>query len=107
MQNPITLLTQFFRWIANIGITDTISFYEKKKTQLLNLAVACGAPINFYFAIKNFSEDRTTLAIINICLMTGEDHTSEKKFLIAVDEENGKSTRHQTDIDNGERGPVF
>lgn len=71
MQNPITLLTQFFRWIANIGITDTISFYEKKKTQLLNLAVACGAPVNFYFAIKNFSEDRTTLAIINICLMTG------------------------------------
>lgn len=71
MQNPITLLTQFFRWIANIGITDTISFYEKKKTQLLNLAVACGVPANFYFAIINFSEGRSTLAIINLCLMTG------------------------------------
>ncbi|HEY1019596.1 MAG TPA: HAMP domain-containing sensor histidine kinase [Sediminibacterium sp.] len=71
MQNPIILLRQFIRWIANIGVTDTISFYEKKKTQLLNLAVAFGAPVNLYFAIKNFSEDRTTLAIINVCLMTG------------------------------------
>jgi len=71
MQNPIILLRQFIRWIANIGVTDTISFYEKKKTQLLNLAVAFGAPVNLYFAIKNFSEHRTTLAIINVCLMTG------------------------------------
>lgn len=71
MQNPIKPLIQFFRWIANIGVTDSISFYEKKKTQLLNLAVACGVPVNFYFAIKNFSEGRTTLAIINLCLMTG------------------------------------
>lgn len=71
MQNPIKQLTQFFHWIANIGVTDTISFYERKKTQLINLAVALGIPVNIYFAIKNFSEQRTTLAIINICLMTG------------------------------------
>lgn len=71
MQNPIKPLIQFFRWIANIGVTDSISFYEKKKTQLLNLAVACGVPANFYFAIINFSEGRATLAIINLCLMTG------------------------------------
>lgn len=71
MQNPIRQLTQLFSWIANIGITDTISFYEKKKTQLINLAVACGLPFNIYFAIKNFSEQRTTLGIINVFLMVG------------------------------------
>lgn len=71
MQNPIKQLTQFFHWIANIGVTDSFGFYEKKKTQLINLAVALGIPVNIYFAIKNFSEQRTTLAIINVCLMTG------------------------------------
>jgi signal transduction histidine kinase len=71
MQNPISLLAQFIRWIANIGITDTISFYEKKKTQLINLAVACGLPFNVYFAIKNFAEHRTALGIINVFLMAG------------------------------------
>lgn len=71
MQKLISQIKQFFSWLANIGVTDTISFYERKKTQLINLAVGLGVPVNIYFAIKNFAEHRTELGIINVCLMTG------------------------------------
>lgn len=71
MQSLIGQIKRIFNWIANIGISDSISFYERKKTQLINLAVGLGIPVNIYFAIKNFAEHRTELGIINVCLMTG------------------------------------
>ncbi|MBI2284952.1 MAG: HAMP domain-containing histidine kinase [Bacteroidetes bacterium] len=71
MQSLTGQIKRFFNWIANIGISDSISFYERKKTQLINLAVGLGIPVNIYFAVKNFVENRTDLAIINVCLMTG------------------------------------
>ncbi|MEA3424707.1 MAG: HAMP domain-containing sensor histidine kinase [Bacteroidota bacterium] len=71
MQSLIGHIKRIINWIANIGISDSLSFYERKKTQLINLAVGLGIPLNIYFAIKNFAEQRAELGIINVCLMTG------------------------------------
>lgn len=71
MQSLAGQIKRIFKRIANIGISDSISFYERKKTQLINLAVGLGIPVNLYFAIKNFVEHRAELGIINVCLMAG------------------------------------
>ncbi len=87
MQNPINPITQLFSWIANIGVSDTISFYERKKTQLINLAVAFGIPTNFFFAFVNLADGKTGLAVINSCLFAGAIAiliiNSYQKFLLA------------------------
>ncbi|MES2373212.1 MAG: HAMP domain-containing sensor histidine kinase [Bacteroidota bacterium] len=57
--------------VANIGITSELTFHEKKKTQLLNIVVASGTPLNFFFAILNFWQRNTLLAITNVLLLAG------------------------------------
>ena len=61
----------FWLWVANIGITDEISFHERKKTQLLNIVVASGLPLNTFFSILNLYHHKTVLGIINILLFLG------------------------------------
>lgn len=71
MQKLIRPFSYLLSWIANIGISDSISFYDRKKTQLINLAVGLGIPVNVFFAVKNAIDHRGMMAIINICLMLG------------------------------------
>jgi two-component system sensor histidine kinase/response regulator len=76
----------FWARIANIGITDGLSFHEKKKTQLLNIVVASGLPLNIFFSILNLSHAKTVLGIINIFLFLGGVSiliiNSYRKFLL-------------------------
>jgi signal transduction histidine kinase len=73
--------------IANIGITDDLSFHEKKKNQLLNIVVASSATVNLFFCIVNLSHQKTLLGIINFLLMSGGIIilviNSYRKFLIS------------------------
>jgi two-component system sensor histidine kinase/response regulator len=57
--------------VANIGITSELTFHEKKKTQLLNIVVASGTPLNLFFAILNFWQQNTWLAVTNVLLLAG------------------------------------
>lgn len=57
--------------IANIGMPGEQDFYEKTKTQVLNIIVACGLPINFYFGIINLVQQKTALSVINFLLFIG------------------------------------
>lgn len=57
--------------VANIGITDELPFHEKKKTQLLNVVVASGIPLNLFFGILNFVQGKPLLAITNVLLFAG------------------------------------
>jgi len=57
--------------IANIGMPGEQDFYEKTKTQVLNIVVACGIPINFYFGIINLVQQKTALSVINFLLFIG------------------------------------
>lgn len=68
---PIKKIALLFSRIMNIGISDQLSFHEKKKTQLLNVAVASGVPINIFFCIHNFTHGRQVLGIINALLLVG------------------------------------
>jgi two-component system sensor histidine kinase/response regulator len=77
----------FWVRIAGIGITDDLSFSEKKKTQLLNVVVASGIPINAIFGITNFFEGKLLLAGINLSLFLGGILilviNSRRKYLLA------------------------
>ena len=72
--------------VANIGITPDLSFHEKKKSQLLNIAIASCLPITFIFTFVNFFHQKPLLAIINICIFIGEILiliiNSYRKFLL-------------------------
>ena len=57
--------------VANIGITQGLAFHEKKKTQLLNVVVATGIPLNIFFVCLNLFEHNLTLAITNMLLFAG------------------------------------
>ncbi|MES2329394.1 MAG: HAMP domain-containing sensor histidine kinase [Bacteroidota bacterium] len=57
--------------VANIGISDSLTFHEKKKTQLLNVVVATGIPLNLFFCILNFAQEKPLLGIINFLLLGG------------------------------------
>src|SRR6478735_5637167 len=62
----------FWARVANIGITDELSFHEKKKTQLLNIVIASGLPLTITFSILNLSHSKPVLATINILVfLTG------------------------------------
>lgn len=61
----------FWAGIANIGVSDRLSFHEAKKTQLLNIVVASGIPLNVVFCILNFYQDKTLLAVVNLLLGLG------------------------------------
>ena len=73
--------------VANIGITPTIDFHEKKKTQLLNFIVAAGIPTNIFFCINNLIHEKQVLAFINFLLLLGAFLilliNSYRKFLVA------------------------
>ncbi|MES2003219.1 MAG: HAMP domain-containing sensor histidine kinase [Bacteroidota bacterium] len=70
-QTAVKKIISFISTIAGIGIADDLSFHEKKKTQLLNVVVASGLPVNAYFSIHNLLSGRTVLGVINICLLIG------------------------------------
>ena len=57
--------------MANIGVTDDMDFAEKKKTQLINVIVATGIPVNFSFSIVNILQQRYLLCTINLLLLIG------------------------------------
>lgn len=57
--------------IANIGISGELNFHERTKTQVLNIAVACGIPVNIFFGIVNLAQHKTWLGIINVLLLMG------------------------------------
>jgi two-component system sensor histidine kinase/response regulator len=61
----------FWAGIANVGVTDSLTFHETKKTQLLNIVVASGIPLNLGFGILNFYQGKTLLAITNVFLCVG------------------------------------
>lgn len=77
----------FWTGIANIGVSDRLSFHETKKTQLLNIVVASGIPLNFFFCILNFFQGKTLLAIVNLLLLLGSFAiliiNSYQKFLLS------------------------
>ena len=69
-----TVMDKFFLLgvrIANIGIPGTQDFHEKTKTQVLNIVVAGGIPINFCFGIFNLVQQKTLLSVINFLLLFG------------------------------------
>lgn len=61
----------FWVGVANIGITKELNFNEKKKTQLLNVVVASGLPVNFLFTIANLLQHKPLLGIFNLLLFIG------------------------------------
>jgi two-component system sensor histidine kinase/response regulator len=73
--------------VANIGITSELTFHEKKKTQLLNVVVASGIPINLFFCFLNFVQGKPLLCIINFLLFGGSIIilviNSYRKFLLS------------------------
>lgn len=71
MQALIGQIKLLINWVANIGVSDRVSFYEKRKTQLINIAVAGGIPSNLYFLIKNYVDGLPWLSLINFCLASG------------------------------------
>lgn len=57
--------------IANIGITDSLNYNETKKTQLLNIVIACGIPTSFTFCFINFFQQNYLLSCINVFILLG------------------------------------
>jgi signal transduction histidine kinase len=87
LQNLFHNIRTYWLQIANIGITDQLSFHEKKKNQLLNIVVAFGVVLNIFFGILNLSHHKTLLGIINFLLMAGGIIVlvinSYRKFLVS------------------------
>lgn len=77
----------FWVRIANIGISEGLTFHERKKTQLLNVVVASGIPLNLFFCILNFYQQKTLLGITNLLLFGGAILilviNSYRKFLLS------------------------
>jgi two-component system sensor histidine kinase/response regulator len=77
----------FWTGIANIGVTGSLTFHETKKTQLLNIVVASGIPLNLGFCILNFCQGKTLLGITNALLGGGAVVilviNSYRKFLLS------------------------
>ncbi len=64
-------ICSFWVKVANIGITGDLSFHEKKKTQLLNVVVASGLPLNIFFCFLNLAEGKPLLSAMNLFLFFG------------------------------------
>lgn len=77
----------FWVRIANIGVSEELTFNETKKTQLLNIVVASGIPVNMVFCFVNFFQGKTLLGIVNSCLFAGGFLVliinSQQRFLLA------------------------
>jgi two-component system sensor histidine kinase/response regulator len=56
---------------ANIGVSDDMSFHEKKKTQVINVSVVAGISPKVYFGILNFLQGKIVLGVINVTLLLG------------------------------------
>jgi len=73
--------------VANIGVSGDPEFHEKTKTQVMNLVVAAGLPINIFFASLNLFQHKTLLAGINFLLFIGGILilfiNSRRKFLLS------------------------
>lgn len=61
----------FWVRVANIGVGAGLTFHETKKTQLLNIVVASGIPLNLFFCVLNFYQGKTLLSVINFFLLGG------------------------------------
>lgn len=57
--------------IANIGVTSRLSFHEKTKTQVINIVVASGIPLNLFFGILNFIQHKPVLGVLNFLILLG------------------------------------
>jgi len=57
--------------ILNIGINNNLDFFEKKKTQITNIIVITGIPINFTFTTINFLQGRYLLMSLTLLLFIG------------------------------------
>jgi two-component system sensor histidine kinase/response regulator len=57
--------------VANIGVTDSMNFHEKTKTQVINIVVASGFPLNLGFGIVNFIQHKPLLGTLNMLLNLG------------------------------------
>ena len=69
-----SIINRFYTFgvrVANIGVSGDPDFHEKTKTQVMNLVVAIGIPINIFFATLNFVQHKTLLAGINFLLFIG------------------------------------
>ena len=72
MFKPVFAKIQIFcSRIANIGITDSLNYNETKKTQLLNIVVACAIPTSFTFCFINFFQQNYLLSCINVFILLG------------------------------------
>ncbi|MGN7786268.1 sensor histidine kinase [Niabella sp. 22666] len=60
---------QWFNNIVNIGLTPELSFEETRRVQILNIMGMMGLLISTAFVIIHFSNDRVTLALLNVVTM--------------------------------------
>ncbi|HVZ24767.1 MAG TPA: histidine kinase dimerization/phospho-acceptor domain-containing protein, partial [Sediminibacterium sp.] len=80
-------ILDLFKYITLLGVRDEKDFHERKKTQLLNAALAVGVLTTTTFSFVNAFQGKSLLAIINVLLTTGGVVilviNSYKKFHIA------------------------
>ena len=57
--------------VANIGLSGESEFHEKTKTQVMNLVVAAGVPLNIFFTTLNFVQHKILLAVFNFLIFIG------------------------------------
>ncbi len=57
--------------VANIGLSGESEFHEKTKTQVMNLVVAAGIPLNIFFTTLNFVQHKILLAVFNFLIFIG------------------------------------
>lgn len=71
---PGSLYQRAFRFcasIANIGIDQDLNYFEKKKIQVINLAISAGFFPNIIFAVINYHEGRMAAVYVNMLLFSG------------------------------------
>ncbi len=71
LPNLLQRLYAFTVRIINIGVSDKLSFSEKKKTQIVNITVAAGFMPEVFFGTLNFLQGRTILVLVNAVLFIG------------------------------------
>ncbi|MBV9989179.1 MAG: HAMP domain-containing histidine kinase [Chitinophagaceae bacterium] len=57
--------------IANIGVSEGLSFHEKKKIQVINICISAGVLPKVFFGCLNFLQGKTLLGFINLVLLIG------------------------------------
>ncbi len=55
--------------LANAGVSDEINLRERNKTRILNICILVGIPVNFFFLLLNFFQNRMLLSGINLFLV--------------------------------------